>query len=92
MERHRYTWRRVVEGAMMRDREDSAWGFKIALYALAMFALLALATGCSDRFRYACQDPKNWKNEECVRPTCAVNGVCPDQLIRASDMKAEREP
>lgn len=59
---------------------------------IAILIVLLLLTGCQERYRYACQDPKNWKNEECVRPTCSVNGVCPDQLIKPSDMKAEREP
>lgn len=55
-------------------------------YALILLALLA---GCEDRFRYACQDPKNWQTEECRRPQCAVTGTCPDQLVKPEDMKGD---
>lgn len=53
-------------------------------------ALLALA-GCDDRYRYVCQDPKHWQDPDCLRPTCAVTGTCPDQLNRLADMKTENE-
>lgn len=56
--------------------------------------LLLLAVGlsaCEDRYRYVCQDPKHWADEQCTRPTCAVTGTCPDQLNRLSDMKTENE-
>lgn len=59
--------------------------------ATALALLCALLAGCQDRFRYACQDPKNWEAPECVRPACAVTGVCPDQLNKLSDMKLETE-
>jgi hypothetical protein len=56
-------------------------------YALILLALLA--TGCEERFRYACQDPKNWSTDECRRPQCAVTGTCPDQLVKPEDMKGD---
>lgn len=67
-------------------------GFRWAVGGLVLTLALAVLTGCQDRFRYPCQDPKNWSNEECRRPQCAVTGTCPDQLNRPNDMKAEREP
>lgn len=53
--------------------------------------LCLLFAGCQERFRYPCQDPKNWRSDACQRPDCAINGVCPDQLNRPTDMKMENE-
>jgi len=51
--------------------------------SLLPFVLLAalFSTGCEDRYRYTCQDPKNWETEECKRPACEADGVCPDMLL-----------
>lgn len=58
-------------------------------YLLLTTALLL--AGCDERFRYECQNPKNWERPDCVRPMCAINGVCPDQLNKPTDMKMENE-
>lgn len=77
---------------MMDRRYESAYlGFRWSIIGLAICLGLLLA-GCDERYRYPCQDPKNWSNAECKRPDCAINGVCPDQLNRPNDMKSEREP
>lgn len=55
-------------------------------YLFALCVLVALA-GCGDQYRYACQDPANWETPKCKRPTCAVSGTCPDQLITPETMK-----
>jgi len=34
---------------------------------------------------------KNWNKPECQRPTCAVTGTCPDQLVPAADFKPEEK-
>ena len=39
-----------------------------------------LLTGCSDTYRYPCQDPANANNPECNRPICEVDGFCFDKL------------
>lgn len=76
----------------MDKRYESAYlGFRWAIIGLAICLGLSLV-GCDERYRYSCQDPKNWANAECKRPDCAINGVCPDQLNRPTDMKSEREP
>jgi len=46
---------------------------------LAVIALLTL-TGCSERYRYPCQDPSNWNSQECQKPQCSANGTCPEDL------------
>jgi hypothetical protein len=62
------------------------------LRALAIALLVGITIGaCEDRFRYPCQDNKNWNKPECQRPTCAVTGTCPDQLVPAADFKPEGE-
>lgn len=47
----------------------------------SLSVLLVLLTGCDDRYRYPCQDPKNWANAECKPPICTATGTCPEQLI-----------
>jgi hypothetical protein len=47
---------------------------------LLLFVFIALVA-CEDRYRYKCQDPKNWENAECKAPICTATGTCPDQLI-----------
>lgn len=48
-------------------------------------AIMILLYGCSDQFRYPCQDPRNWDKTDCKRPICAVTSTCPDQLTRPED-------
>lgn len=75
------------------DRYLSAFQcFRWAITGLAITLVIAMLQGCEERYRYPCQDPKNWLNDECRRPHCAINGTCPDQLNRPNDMKSEREP
>jgi hypothetical protein len=56
-----------------------------------LIVLCVLLAGCQERFRYPCQDPANWQEAACQRPGCAINGVCPEQLNRPTDMKMENE-
>jgi hypothetical protein len=58
----------------------------VGLVLMLMFASLA---ACQDRYRYPCQDPKNWDREECKRPLCAATQTCPEQLTKPDDMKGE---
>ena len=51
--------------------------------------LLVLLTGCEDRFRYPCQDPKNWDKEECKPPLCTATGTCPSQLTKPEEPTKE---
>lgn len=44
--------------------------------------LLALfLSGCEDRYRYFCQDPKNFAAKRCQRPDCLFSQDCPDYLV-----------
>jgi len=57
---------------------------------LKLLCVVSLLAGCEDRFRYPCQDPKNWNKQECQRPQCAINGVCPDMLVTPDELKTEK--
>ena len=43
--------------------------------------LLALLAGCHDQYRYPCQNPDNFTNEECQRPKCLFTQQCPEYLV-----------
>ena len=53
---------------------------------LFLFMLIALVA-CEDRFRYKCQDPKNWELTECKPPICSATETCPEQLIKPTQEK-----
>lgn len=48
---------------------------------LLLLSLLLVLTGCEDRYRYHCQDPKNWPEKRCQRPDCLFTQDCPDYLV-----------
>lgn len=43
-------------------------------------ALGGFLSGCSDTYRYPCQDPTNWDKDFCKKPVCSANGTCPEDL------------
>lgn len=62
---------------------------ELSLLALTVCVsiLCGLLAGCEDRFRYPCQDPKNWDTPECKAPICTATNTCPDQLIKPEQEK-----
>lgn len=47
----------------------------------AIISLVALLlVGCTDVYRYPCQDPANKDKPECSRPECENDGFCYDIL------------
>jgi hypothetical protein len=48
--------------------------------AIFLIALSCALVGCSDRYRYECQDPANKDKAECTHPVCEVDGLCYDKL------------
>ena len=56
-----------------------------------MLTLSLLLVGCSDHYRYPCQDPANWKKEECNRPACEANGMCWDKLSGVDPKELENK-
>lgn len=49
------------------------------LLAILLFSFFIM--GCADRYRYPCQNPKNWNEAICQKPYCSSTGTCPDDLI-----------
>jgi hypothetical protein len=47
---------------------------------LCLTVLLVLGA-CEDRYRYTCQDPKNFQAKRCQRPDCLFTQDCPDYLV-----------
>lgn len=48
---------------------------------LLLLSLLLILMGCEERYRYYCQDPKNWQQKRCQRPECLFTQDCPDYLV-----------
>ena len=44
------------------------------------FALLL--AGCSQAYRYPCQNPENWDKDFCQKPLCEVNRDCPEHIFK----------
>jgi hypothetical protein len=45
-------------------------------------ALFVLAlVGCSDSYRYPCQDPENFGKPKCEPPACEADGTCTKDLM-----------
>ena len=49
--------------------------------------MCVMLSGCEDRFRYPCQDPKNWELPDCKPPICTATGTCPDMLVKPEEKK-----
>jgi hypothetical protein len=45
-----------------------------------VLVIIPFLFACQERFRYPCQDPKNWEEEFCKKPYCSANGTCPEDL------------
>lgn len=73
-----------------KTTEDKPETIKHPLTVAAAVALLVVGTslldGCQDRFRYPCQDPKNWEIKECKPPICTVTQTCPEMLVSKEAM------
>jgi hypothetical protein len=66
----------------MEDRKLVKW---LMLLLLLPLGLAYFSDG--DRFRYPCQDPKNWDKELCKIPLCDVTRSCPEHIF-----KGQRDP
>jgi hypothetical protein len=55
---------------------------KLVVFILAL--PVVFAAGCEQKFRYPCQDPKNWETAQCQKPLCEVNRDCPDLIFKES--------
>ena len=61
---------------------------KLFLFLMFLIALpVALSFFGGDRFRYPCQDPRNWEKDLCKMPQCDVTRTCPEHIF-----KGQRDP
>lgn len=52
---------------------------------LVLFSFPIMSScGYQGYYRYPCQDPENWENEECQRPLCEIGSGCSDELTGIS--------
>jgi hypothetical protein len=60
-----------------------------------VFFVIALGIGslggCSDRYRYICQDPDHFTDKECQKPKCLFTQTCPEYLV-APILEKQIEP
>lgn len=66
--------------------EEKLKGKDVTKSLIPLLIILCL-TGCDDRFRYPCQDPKNWDATECKPPICTASGTCPEMLVKPEEKK-----
>lgn len=52
---------------------------------MVVFSAVFLIAGCSDRYRYPCQDPANQTKQECTPPECEADGTCAKYLLKESN-------
>jgi len=57
-----------------------------------LFLTALLLVGCTDTYRYPCQDPANANKEECNRPICEADGMCYDTLNGLPPKQQEEAP
>ena len=61
------------------------------LWFMAGFMLVAAVfaiAGCSDQYRYPCQDPENQASKECNPPVCEADGTCTEYLVEHYETKS----
>lgn len=54
------------------------------MYGIVLTLSLLALGGCSDRYRYPCQDPANWNTDRCKKPICEVSKDCPEYIFESS--------
>ena len=45
-----------------------------------MLLTMISVAGCTENYRYPCQNPDNWDSKQCKKPYCSANGTCPEDL------------
>ena len=54
---------------------------KWVVLSIALIATALLLDGCSDHYRYPCQNPDNFYAKECQKPKCQFTQMCPEYLV-----------
>jgi len=48
---------------------------------ILILSVAFLLAGCNSQYRYPCQDPANWGNEECNNEICKAEGECTSDVL-----------
>lgn len=78
----------------MRRMIKAAWGmitygpFVALAVAVALFAYMIYMAG-DGFYRYQCQDPAMWSDQQCLPPVCEASGTCTDYLIERGGVTNE---
>jgi hypothetical protein len=62
--------------------------------SLGLLLACVVLTACGkynfeESYRYPCQDPNKWEEEQCQSPHCDVWGGCPDQVLEGTRLVFE---
>ena len=60
-------------------------------FLLSIILIYFLLPACAEKYRYECQDPKNWEEPRCNPPLCLVDNTCTDTLIGVAPTNATQE-
>jgi len=48
---------------------------------------ITMLAGCSDYYRYPCQNPDNWEKDICKKPWCEISKSCPEHIFKEEAKK-----
>jgi len=57
----------------------------IIFFSLMLLAVASIVIFGKDRYRYPCQDPLNWKSEDCQfeKQFCIATGTCTEFTLKS---------
>ena len=64
---------------------------KLITIALSGLLMLSLSACDLNRYRYECQDPKNWEIASCNPPECEATQTCTKDVIKITPTTPEQE-
>jgi hypothetical protein len=73
-------WKDGYESGLDQGQADTH-GMTAIIGIVFLVLVLAIISGCSDAYRYPCQDPANQAKPECAPPECVADGTCTDYLV-----------
>jgi len=73
-------WQEGYEEGLLQCEVGGRTTWLAVTLVLSVFLLLALS-GCSDQYRYPCQDPANQTKAHCTPPECEADGTCTEYLV-----------
>jgi hypothetical protein len=73
-------WKEGYESGLEQGQADT-YGMTAIIGIVFLVLVLVIISGCSDAYRYPCQDPANQSKPECTPPECVADGTCTDYLV-----------